>query len=106
MSNRVLFTVAALTFILVAALLARPARAQVLCGKWQEIRSMLADRFGEVPVGGGAAPSGSSAIEVFVSPGGETFSLVQVGRTGTACLLAVGVGWATSAPPVKDEIDG
>ena len=71
-----------------------------VCGEYRELRSMLADRFGEAPTSAGLAENGS-IIEVFASAGADTWTLVKVEASGQACVFAVGRHWEQ-----RDEPDG
>lgn len=71
----------------------RDAKAQGMCMPLAALDKILSERFGEKPVGGGVAPTGKAAIQVYASAGGKTFSIVIAGTSGTACIVAVGRDW-------------
>ena len=69
-----------------------PAYQQPVCGEYRELRTMLADRFGEEPASAGLAENGT-ILEVFASATAATWTLVKVEATGRACVFAVGRHW-------------
>lgn len=84
---------------------AKPARAQaeVLCSTWDEIKSRFADKHNEVPIGGGQV-NPTVVLQVLVSPGGATWTIVFVDRNGKACITAAGKNWKPGANPVVGEV--
>lgn len=90
---------------LAALLAASPVQAQApmqgisQCSPWPEMVRSLMDRYHEEPAAGGGLINPTMAIRVFVSPGGETFTIVSVGRDGRACILASGFGWDAGTVP-------
>lgn len=69
-----------------------------VCGEYRELRTMLADRFGEAPTSAGLAENGT-ILEVFASASAETWTLVKVEVSGRACVFAVGRHWEQHEQP-------
>jgi hypothetical protein len=81
------------------ALVAVPARAQVICGGHDYLVARLAEAFEEKRLGYGVA--GEAAIfEVFVSASGS-WTILMTDVKNQSCILAAGEGWEdTLATPV------
>ena len=88
-----------LTTALVAVLLllASPAAGQTLCGKHNDIIARLAARYAETPHFI-AITDGNWMAEIFISKGGETWSLVITNSMGTSCITASGKNWRAVKP--------
>ena len=71
--------------------------AETRCLPRDEVLAHLHTNFGEAPAGFGVAGS-DALVELLVSPGGETWTLLITRRDGTSCLLASGEGWRAVAP--------
>lgn len=80
-----------------ALLLAGRADAAPLCGERRDMQRWLGQRYGELPIGLGAAgPSG--IVQLYLSPAG-TYSLVATNTAGLSCIVASGDGWEFVRPP-------
>ena len=69
------------------------------CGDRAAIVEKLASEYDEAQVSVGMAANGT-LVEAYVSPEGETWTLIMTWPTGTACILATGMQWhaALSGP--------
>ena len=93
---------AVLAWILLGAL---PVRAQILpaplpCGRHEEIRRLLAERFGERPQALGLQGNGQ-LLELFVSAERGTWTVVSVSPRGEGCILAAGRAWQEVPRPAR-----
>lgn len=86
-----------------AALSGAPAAAQapLVCGK----RAIVLDRLAgaphhEAPVALGLASNGG-VIELLVSEGGASWTLILSLPDGTSCLIAAGEGWQSLPVPAR-----
>ncbi len=100
--------------LLAALLAALPASAQAAappeaspvaaaCMPAGQLQRRLAESYGEIPSARGVAANGA-LLELWVSPGGRSFSLVVSfppagGRPARSCLIAAGEGWRRAADP-------
>ncbi|MDX6750928.1 hypothetical protein SH611_13990 [Geminicoccaceae bacterium 1502E] len=75
---------------------AAPAAAQLACGKYDELRSYLADTFNEQPSSFGLNDDGT-VLQLFASPGTGTWTMLTVSPAGTACVVATGRAWQDQA---------
>jgi hypothetical protein len=89
-----------LAFAAAIAALAAPAAAQDApnCAPWTVMKPRLAERYGELPIGGGIV-NPTTIATVFAAPDGATWSLVVVDRSGRACLIATGRDWEPGRLP-------
>lgn len=62
-----------------------------------EVGEKLAREFGETSTGMGLAGNGGM-VELFASPGGETWTLLLTMPNGLSRIIIVGEGWTTLAP--------
>ncbi len=72
--------------------LAHGAGAAPLCGKREEIRDRLDRAAGERPTSLGL-DDGGRVVELFVSPGGRSWSLLITWPDGRSCMIASGRYW-------------
>lgn len=77
----------------ILALAATPARAQQppICMPIDVLAETLKREYRETPTHNGV--SERAEIVLFASDNGETWTLVAVGRDGTACVGAMGTRW-------------
>jgi hypothetical protein len=86
---------------LIALAAASPALAQQgppCVATHAEAVALLADRYGEVPIGYGLARDQGSVIEVFVSQAGS-WTIVRVLPDGKTCMVLDGYGWVFVETP-------
>lgn len=83
----------------VILLLCTYARAEQ-CTSWPVLKKVLAEQWGEVPIGGGLV-NRDVVVQVLASPDGETFSIVEINKQGVACTVAAGFGWEPGKNPPK-----
>lgn len=69
----------------------RPPAGPV-CDERGLVLELLAEKWGEVPAAIGLA-NGGGLVEVLVSNGGDTWSLIVTTPDGTSCLVATGQAW-------------
>lgn len=69
-----------------------PADAQPLCRPWPAMQAEALARYGQTVVSRGVL-NAEAVLIVLASPSGETFTVVVVGVTGKACIVATGRGW-------------
>jgi hypothetical protein len=74
------------------AALAPPARAQSTCAPRTAIAGQLERQFGELPLVLALRPP-AEVFELWVTPGGGTWSLLVSTPEGLACILAAGPDW-------------
>src|SRR5688500_11916172 len=86
---------------LISALVTLPAFAQQQkqCPIYMDLKTALLKDFNELPSGSGIAGQGKSAVIVFASPAGETWTMAIIGPDGRACIIASGEGWMEVIPP-------
>lgn len=77
---------------LALALIATPASA-MLCGPSGKLAEILTENHHETVVGQGIGLDGASAVQVWASPGGKSFTIVLVRPQGLSCILADGAEW-------------
>lgn len=63
-----------------------------VCAPRDQMLTQLTKRFGELPSATGLTAEGSAML-VYATPDGSTFTLVFVGTNGIACMAAAGTGW-------------
>ena len=82
-----------------------PAFGQAPCGNHDEAVKLLAEQYGEHPIGRGLTSAGTM-IEILASPDGSTWTILEVAPNGTACGRSEGQDWQEVAPepaaPVGD----
>lgn len=79
----------------------RPAPAQSVCARWDDMRKGFEQRYGEVPIGGGQVDA-TRILTVLASPDGETFTILIITNGGMACAMVSGMGWNPGTLPVKE----
>ena len=62
------------------------------CRPRDDVLSILAAKYGEVPVAVGVTSKGA-LVEVLTSGDGNTWSIIVSMSNGTSCLVAEGEGW-------------
>jgi hypothetical protein len=78
------------------------ARSEGHCGPWDNLKSFLAEKHHEVEVGGGFI--GPTIVTVlFMSPDGDTWSMVALGTDDQACIVQSGRDWFQRSIPSADE---
>ena len=65
---------------------------QLVCAQHDQVVKWLLKDYAEVPISIGLSSSGA-VLEVFASPGGDTWTIVVTMPNGTSCLVANGEGW-------------
>ena len=75
-----------------AAVFSWPVNAAGACGTREALLSSLSNRYKEVPQAFGITYRGE-LIELLVSPGGTSWSLVVTSPGGPSCLVTAGEGW-------------
>jgi len=87
--------------VLAALLLAAPASAQTVCGKRDDVLKKLLESYDETPHQWGLANNGG-VVELMMSPGGKTWTIVITLPGGPMCFVGSGDGWM----PVKQKGKG
>jgi hypothetical protein len=77
------------------------ASAQMQCGVRDDVVRMLAQKFHEVRRSTGLI-NDTAAVELFVSPKQETWTLLLILPNRGACILAGGSNWESTKPPAGD----
>lgn len=75
------------------------AHAQEVCGTRTEIVANLAKKFKEKSTSWGLV--NGSVLEVFTSPGGNTWTIIVTEPTGRTCFVSSGSSWG-QGPMAKD----
>lgn len=65
------------------------------CAKLDRLAAALVEAYREKPVGVGLQKNGR-LLEIFASPGGETWTAATVGPDSEACVVAIGRSWTTA----------
>lgn len=81
------------------------ARAQTTpqCTDYKALQSTLSEKFHEQPSGAGLmGEKGQFAWTLFVSPKGETWTMVVLDAKGTACVVGGGQNWVDLSPGKGD----
>jgi hypothetical protein len=76
------------------------AKAAPACMQWPAMEELLADAFGEVPIGGGVI-NGQTILQIVAGPDGRSFTVVVVDTSGQACTILFGTGWEPGKNPAK-----
>jgi hypothetical protein len=79
-----------------------PVRAAGACTSLDGFKTTMARDFNEVEVGGGFL-NPQSVLILFMSPGGDTWTIAALGTDGQACIWAVGKDWFQRSIPSPDE---
>jgi hypothetical protein len=80
------------------ALLASPALARQLpCGETTQLKRMLDQSYGEVPISNGLQGNGQ-LLQIFASPTTGTWTAVTTTPRGMSCVVATGKRWADEQP--------
>jgi len=82
--------------LLIGAILGLPAPAAAqapLCADRAEFISALSSKYAEVPVAMGIANNGSSIVEILVSKGGASWTIILSLPDGASCVIAAGENW-------------
>ncbi len=82
-----------------SVLLTVQAHAEEQCPVYQDLKTVLLDKYNELPSGSGITAKGKAAVIVFASPGGATWTIAIIGPDGRACLTATGENWLDVIPP-------
>ncbi len=77
-----------------------PISAAPKCGDRETVVTGLAAQYDEVPVAVGVTKSGG-VIEVFVSPEGETWTIIFTYPSGPSCLVSSGEAWQNLEASIK-----
>lgn len=77
------------TLIALMTLVVNPA----MCNHHAVVVADLLKVFHEVPVGSSIDLETKTLIQLFVSPDGKTWSIVNTAPTGLSCIIASGIGW-------------
>jgi hypothetical protein len=78
-----------------AALAANP------CYPHESIVALLAERYGEHPVGAGVASD--HLVELLIRPDGASWTILVIRPDGIACPVAAGENWTGMAAPAPSE---
>lgn len=62
------------------------------CGPYEKMEEFLSEKHNEAVISQGLAANGM-ALQIFSSPKGETWTVVALSPTGTACMIATGTHW-------------
>lgn len=90
-------------FVLSGCWLGSPAHAQsVPCATLQEVRDLLRERHGEIPVVRGTANDQTLVFEIYASPSG-TWSAVVTDLNGRSCLMMGGEGIEQITKSIRPE---
>ena len=90
-----------LTFALAMLISSMPAMAQEpLCRSHDELVAFLATTYGERLMMQGTGNMGNK-FEVFVSSGGETWTMVIVNGQRQACMIGAGEDWRFVRPQLE-----
>jgi hypothetical protein len=74
-----------------------------VCGAYDELRAMLAERFGAHPASAGLAQNGM-VMQALASATAGTWTMVTIEANGRACVFAIGRNWEQqTALPGSDE---
>ncbi len=93
----------ALTLLMVAAYMVRPAEAQTVCVAHADLIQQLSLKFAEEPMALGLGSDGS-VMQLFTSKDGETWTLVRITTDGTSCMMAGGKSWIEMSPRAAGRI--
>ncbi len=74
-----------------------PAWGQLLCAPRDDVIEQLQREYDEVPVQSGITKQNGQLIELFMSKGGATWTLLVTLHDGRSCPVAFGIDWG-SAP--------
>ena len=88
-----------LAVTIIGAFVCCRARAEQ-CTSWTALKQVLAELWGEVPIGGGLV-SRDVIVQVLASPDGASFTVVEINKAGIACSIAAGFGWEPGKNPPK-----
>ncbi len=94
---------ALLYFIILFLSVGEAPAQQTFCGRRSDIIERLDRKYNEVPVAVGIASDGG-LIEVLVSEGGETWTIIHSYPDGRACLAGSGEGWRNITPERGSKI--
>ena len=87
----------------IMALAAMPVAAETYCADRDRIVTRLASAYGEAFAGGGLRDQ-SSIVEVWVSEGDGTWTVLMTRADGTTCVMASGTNWRAGLP--ADAVKG
>ncbi len=93
----------ALTLLMVAVFMVRPAEAQTVCVAHADLVQQLSRKFAEEPMALGLGSDGS-VMELFTSKDGETWTLVRITPDGTSCMIGGGESWTEMSPRAAGRI--
>ena len=80
--------------IAMMAVMSAPANAQLsACPTYERIVALLRGKYREELQAFGVDPFNNQAVQLWVAPGGRTFSVVIRRRDGTACFISSGTDW-------------
>lgn len=91
--------------VIVAALSSSPslAQRQTVCLSLESLKQQLSDGYHELEIGGGWLNE-ATALTVFVSPGGETWTIARLSIDGSACVVMTGRGWFHGVVPAVGQV--
>lgn len=91
-------------FIALALITATPAVAQQQpkCGDGNEIRKVLKDKYNEDEISLGLVDE-KTVFSIFVSPGGETWTLLATRADGISCFVGGGKHWMQGEVPIAGD---
>ena len=67
------------------------------CSGYDQIRSELGQNYAEEPVSVGLQSNGH-LLQLFASPGSDTWTIVSLAPDGQACVVAAGADWRSLRP--------
>ncbi|MEH6525908.1 MAG: hypothetical protein V7723_07520 [Sneathiella sp.] len=79
------------------------ALAQSACFNRTDLIKHLSGKFEEAPIAAGLAANGS-VLELFVSPEGETWTIILTRPDGITCVKASGESWMGMKKPKKEKV--
>ena len=89
----------ALGFMVVMAAAQGP---RLSCGPYKEMKKTLEEQFQEFEVGSGLTGE-QSALALFATEQGETWTIISRGTDGSACVVSTGKYWSQRRLPVPGE---
>ena len=79
--------------------------APMPCSDYPRILDQLGARWAEQPISIGMQSNGN-LLEVFASSEGNTWTIVSLAPTGTACVVAAGSDWGDLQPAAEASVEG
>jgi len=83
-------------------MLASPVLAQLVCAPRSELVEKLERDYAEAPVEHGLTNPNDQLLELFMSKGGKTWTLLLTFPNGHSCFIGVGRNWRTMQPKLLE----